>query len=558
MCFAPSLPNKRFPVHPTISPSALIDEIKRFVRFSPEDQVVVRELCKHAKPHFPEIATEFYERVREHADAHAVFRDEEQIARLHASLVAWLERVLTGPWDEAYCEKSLRIGRVHVQVGLPQRYMFTAMSLFRTRLEAVAERTMGDRAHVACRALSRILDMDLALMNETYREAYVAREHDRESGYTIALAARGSRLSDAQLNATERALKRYVHAVELAGAIIIGLDSKGKIRIFNRRAEHVTGYPFAEVEGKSFADTLLVSPESGFDELWEKVLSANEPIVLSARCDVRRRNGKIRELAGHASRAPGAHEDDIILVARDVTDEQVAAARVRQTERLAAVGTLAAGLAHEIRNPLNGAQLHLTFLKRALGKDGGGEVVDAVDVVAGEITRLSSLVSEFLDFARPSSLNRKAASIQELIRHAAGLTHVPENTTLALELPKTEIVVEIDVEKMEQVILNLLGNAVDAAGTSPPGRVTLRALSRAALGRDRGGRPTAPGCRVPRRPSSTHSFPPRPTARDWGWRSHIALWSDHEGSLECHRRGDETVFVITVPIEAPIAQEKAP
>ena len=227
----------------------IFEDMKTFVRLGPDDEGLLHRLCAHAKPHFHPIVRDFYERVREHDEAHRVFTGEDQIERLHHSLVAWLERVLTGPWDDAYCEKSLRIGRVHVRVGLPQRFMFTTMALFRMRLEEVAQTTMGEDAQSACHALTKVLDVELALMNETYREDVLAREASREDAYRHAISSREIRAGQLQITVAERVLQRYVHAVELAHAIIIGLDDDGRIRLFNRRAEEVTGYRFAEVEG---------------------------------------------------------------------------------------------------------------------------------------------------------------------------------------------------------------------------------------------------------------------------------------------------------------------
>lgn len=536
---------------PHRSSESLIAELKRYVRFDDEDAVLLRALCEKARPQFEDIAQDFYERAREHDEAHAVFRDEDQIRRLHASLVAWLGRVLTGPWDAAYCDKSLRIGKVHVEVGLPQRYMFTAMSVFRVHLERVAEEAMGERSRAACDALSRVLDIELAIMNESYREAILEKEVASEDAYRLAIAARGERSVLSAQQATERALSRYVHAVEMAGAVIIGLDTDGRIRLFNRRAEEVTAYRFVEVEGKRFADALLEDPDRcGFEELWESVLAEDTPVTLPARCNVRARNGKVREIAGHASRATNA--GDIILVGRDVTDEELSAARVRQTERLAAVGTLAAGLAHEIRNPLNGAQLHLTFLKRALGKT-EDELVEAVDVVAGEITRLSTLVSEFLDFARPSSLNLKVTNLQNLCRHAANFVETEGDKELFLELPKTALEVEIDPEKVEQVLLNLLGNAVDAAAKHVRIRAYREPRNAVIEISDDG-----PGLSNPEAPIFDAFFSTKATGTGLGLAIAHRIISDHAGTINYERRGQETVFRVTLPIAAPQSRRPAP
>jgi len=112
----------------------------------------------------------FCERIREREEAHAVFTGEAQIERLQRSLVSWMDRPLSGSYDEAYAEETRKIGRVHVRVGLPQRYMFTARALIRVSMEAVAEAELGTEAAKTMAALMRALDLELAIMVDRYRE----------------------------------------------------------------------------------------------------------------------------------------------------------------------------------------------------------------------------------------------------------------------------------------------------------------------------------------------------------------------------------------------------
>ena len=128
---------------PLDSGESRFEELKRYVRFDAEDAKALHAFRPLAAPHFTRIAREFYERTREHEEAHAVFTGEAQIERLQRSMVGWMERILSGTYDETYWEEARKIGRVHVKVGLPQRYMFTAMALLRVALEAVADDRAG-------------------------------------------------------------------------------------------------------------------------------------------------------------------------------------------------------------------------------------------------------------------------------------------------------------------------------------------------------------------------------------------------------------------------------
>jgi PAS domain S-box-containing protein len=227
-------------------------EIKRYVRLDERDAELLRAFGAQAEPELPRIAQEFYDRIREHEDAHAVFTGEEQIQRLQRSLVAWMRRVCGGVYDEAYHEQTSTIGRVHVRIGLPQRYMLTAMALIRVALLQIADRILGADAAPTREALVRILDLELAVMLEAYKDSFVerieqvARQESRDLG-----------------NALAQAEQRYVSAVELAGVIIVGLDHEGRIQLFNREAEQVTSYARDEVRGRPFLEALGIDDGSG-------------------------------------------------------------------------------------------------------------------------------------------------------------------------------------------------------------------------------------------------------------------------------------------------------
>src|SRR5436190_10603108 len=110
----------------------LFDELKRYVGFGAVDEETLRGLLPLVEPEFVSIADVFYRRILDHVDARkALEGGESQVGRLKVTLVAWMERLLTGPWDEQYFDLRCRIGRVHVRIALPQHYMFGAMNVVR-------------------------------------------------------------------------------------------------------------------------------------------------------------------------------------------------------------------------------------------------------------------------------------------------------------------------------------------------------------------------------------------------------------------------------------------
>jgi signal transduction histidine kinase len=152
----------------------LFAELKRYVGWSADHERALRTLRPRAQPHFQGIADAFYGRILEHEDARKVLLGgESSVGHLKVKLVAWMDRLLTGPWDEEYFELRCRIGRVHVRIGLPQHYMFGAMNVLRDQLNLVARDVYGaDEATVleTRTAVGKLLDLELAIMLHTYRE----------------------------------------------------------------------------------------------------------------------------------------------------------------------------------------------------------------------------------------------------------------------------------------------------------------------------------------------------------------------------------------------------
>ena len=158
---------------------SLLEELKRYVGFGPDDESALRELRTVAAPDFPAIAVAFYDRILAHEEARrALVGGESQVGHLRTTLVRWMEEAIGGPWDETWWEAHCRIGRVHVRIDLPQHYMFGAMNVVREELGRRVDRAWGGdpaRQQRARAALGKVLDLELAIMLHTYREDLVSR-----------------------------------------------------------------------------------------------------------------------------------------------------------------------------------------------------------------------------------------------------------------------------------------------------------------------------------------------------------------------------------------------
>ncbi len=157
-----------------------VEELKRYVRFGAEDERALRALHAVAVPRLEAIADVFYARILDHDGARqALVGGESQVGHLKVTLRAWLDSLLSGPWDDAYWEGRRRIGRVHVRIGLPQHYMFGAMNVVRVELANLAYEAFQPEPPTLQRvrnALGKILDLELAVMLNTYRDDLLAHQ----------------------------------------------------------------------------------------------------------------------------------------------------------------------------------------------------------------------------------------------------------------------------------------------------------------------------------------------------------------------------------------------
>lgn len=148
-----------------------------------------------------------------------------------------------------------------------------------------------------------------------------------------------------------------------------------------------------------------------------------------------------------------------------------------ENERLAAIGTLASTLAHEIRNPLNGMSLLLSRLEYSRHAANGPTVFDGViRDLRGEIGRLDRLVRDILDYARPVALDAQELDLRTIIESTMEIYRGPleeKRINCHLDLPPTPLTIRADGDKLKQCLVNLVQNALDAV--APGGSIEIEA-----------------------------------------------------------------------------------
>ena len=159
----------------------LFDEIKRYIGFDREDEARLSALGPVVQPHIYRIINDFYDRILRHSGAsQAITEGAPQVERLKGTLRLWLQELFVGPWGYEYYEKRARIGQRHVEIQLPQQYMFTAVNVIRGHLIEILWGSQGGRPQDDAHSVNKLLDMELAIMLHTYRESYVAKMKQNE------------------------------------------------------------------------------------------------------------------------------------------------------------------------------------------------------------------------------------------------------------------------------------------------------------------------------------------------------------------------------------------
>jgi signal transduction histidine kinase len=163
----------------------------------------------------------------------------------------------------------------------------------------------------------------------------------------------------------------------------------------------------------------------------------------------------------------------------DVTERNASEARLRRTENLASMTTMAAGVAHEIKNPLAAMGIHLQLLKKAFIRNTSLTLDDAqryIDVLDEEISRLNSIVVDFLFAVRPMDTRLRLGSLAKTLNEICNFVE-PELTehkvTLARDIATSLPRLEFDENLLKQALLNLIKNAMNAMEKG--GRLTLQA-----------------------------------------------------------------------------------
>ena len=159
--------------------------------------------------------------------------------------------------------------------------------------------------------------------------------------------------------------------------------------------------------------------------------------------------------------------DGAVIQIRDLSEIKRLEEMVRRSEKLAAVGKLAAGIAHEIRNPLSSIRGFTQFLGRGFSSDSPEKKYS--DIMIKEVDRINKVVTDLIGFAKPLDLDKQPTNVEQLVSHTIRLVEndaLPRNIEVKRTFGKDPVPVYLDEGQITQALLNLLLNAMQAVDDS--------------------------------------------------------------------------------------------
>jgi signal transduction histidine kinase len=259
---------------------------------------------------------------------------------------------------------------------------------------------------------------------------------------------------------TEKELYKLVFDSLIEGVIVTNKDNK--VILANRTMEEFISIPIGRIYSREIGYCNF-DPE--IREVLDEALTGSEKVVDSeihlGRTD-QRIILSVLPLLGN-----GEAEGHVIIF-MDITEKRVREMQLRQAEGLAALTTLSAGVAHEIKNPLTSIDIHIQLMKKEIAKLEGEETKNMSNllvIVKEEVDRLNSIVQDFLFAVRPMSMSTSMEDINEIVKEMAQFLQYEveeQDIEFVLDLDEDLPRVLVDPKYLKQAFLNVIKNAIEA------------------------------------------------------------------------------------------------
>jgi len=254
---------------------------------------------------------------------------------------------------------------------------------------------------------------------------------------------------------------------------LLTVDADGTIIFLNRTAREILQVEETEPEGRNY-ETVFSGRLEPFGEFVRTILGKSSPLSARNELQLETADGKILPLGLTPTLLRDAHTTrGMVLIFQDLTQAKVTEDKIRRQDRLAAIGELGAGIAHELRNPLASISGSAEVLQSSLSV--GAEDRRLLNLIVKESIRINDIVEQFLSYARIQQEDRHRIDLRELVGEVVTLAKnhpsYREGQQISVELDRCPPIMA-DAAQMKQVFLNLILNGLEA--TKGSGSISIR------------------------------------------------------------------------------------
>jgi two-component system, NtrC family, sensor histidine kinase HydH len=241
---------------------------------------------------------------------------------------------------------------------------------------------------------------------------------------------------------------------------VVTINDKGEIEIFNKKAEEIFNLKQEYVTGKKFNEVL-----NNFEEIGKIINDKKEVNNIEIVLNIEGRDRKILSVNSTLIKDNDSRITAFNIVMDDVTEIKNDERQKQKNEKLIAMGELASGVAHEVRNPLNSINMIAQRLEKEYSDKLNSDEFNTIsNVLKNESSRVNNIIEQFLKFARPPKLNINEILSTDFLNEIKSILEInAKDKGLKIEFIEEQIsTLKIDTEQMKQVFLNLVQNAIDA------------------------------------------------------------------------------------------------
>jgi two-component system, NtrC family, sensor kinase len=267
--------------------------------------------------------------------------------------------------------------------------------------------------------------------------------------------------------------------IEHANALILGVDRHWRITVCNQALCLLTGYRREEIVGRDVRDWLPPEERSRLTQMFLRALTGGTADAVEIQLDTRT-GSRVRTVWSMAAIGARGEVQAVVAVGQDQTRLRELQNQVIQAEKLATLGQLAAGVVHELNNPLTSITVYAEYLlKKAHERVRLGAPVEAGDIeklerIAAGAQRIMTFARDLVQYAKPAGSEMDVISLSQVVRQSLSFCeHLFERSRVHLEQDLDDGLPPVCAVpgQLEQVVINLVTNAVQACGSD--GRVVV-------------------------------------------------------------------------------------